>query len=174
MLAEKFGVSHVRKYVAMRRDQGALDSSVNRELSMVRRGFRLAMKENPPLVRKGPEIVKLEEDNARAGFLEVDQYMRLLDKLPERLKALFVCAYHVGTRKGELRKIQVHQVDFEARKIYFRAAQTKGKKARAVPIYGEMEYWLRRQLERRPEGCPWVLFRRHRPVGAHLEGERGL
>jgi hypothetical protein len=37
-------------------------------------------------------------------------------------------------------------------------AQTKGKTARTVPIYGDMEYWLRRQLERRPEDCPWVFF----------------
>lgn len=44
MLAEKFGMSHVREYVAMGRNQGALDSSINRELSMVRRGFRLAMR----------------------------------------------------------------------------------------------------------------------------------
>lgn len=168
--ASKFGTNQVRTYVATRREEGASDSSINRELSLVRRGFKLGSREDPPLVRKIPHIPKLEEDNARSGFLEADQYMRLLEELPERLKALFVCAYHVGTRKGELRKIQDHQVDFEARKICFRASQTKGKKARAVPIYGDMEYWLRRQLERRPEGCPWVFFYRRQPVGAHLEG----
>ena len=30
----------------------------------------------------------LEEDNARQGFLEPEQYEALLEKLPERLKAL--------------------------------------------------------------------------------------
>jgi integrase len=168
--AAKFGSKQIGPYVNMRRTEGAEDSTINRELSLIRRGFKLGNRES--LVGKIPYIPKLEEDNARTGFLEADQYMRLLDELPERLKALFVCAYHVGNRKGELRKIQDHQVDFEARKIYFRASQTKGKERRAVPIYGDMEYWLRRQLERRPERCPWVFFYRRQPVGAHLEGWR--
>jgi hypothetical protein len=81
--------------------------------------------EDPPLVRRVPKLPQRTEDNARQGFLEQSQYERLLSELPERLKALFVCAYHVGTRKGELRKIHWSQVDFEASKIHFSAAQTK-------------------------------------------------
>jgi integrase len=61
-----------------------------------------------------------------------------------------VCAYHVGTRKGELRKIQWSQVDFEASKIHFSAAQTKGKTARSVPIYGEMRHWWSTRSSRLP------------------------
>jgi hypothetical protein len=103
--ASKFGSKQVEAYVAMRRDEGAEDSTINRELSLVRRGFKLGSRES--LVGKIPYILKIEEDNARSGFLEADQYMRLLEELPERLKALFVCAYHVGTRKGELRKSRI-------------------------------------------------------------------
>src|ERR1019366_8036790 len=43
----------------------------------------------------------LEEDNVRQGFLEQDQYERLLEELPANLKALFVCGYHTGARKNE-------------------------------------------------------------------------
>jgi len=69
---------------------------------------------------------QLTEDNVRQGFLEQWQYERLLTKLPERLKALFVCAYHVGTRKGELRKIHRSQVDIEDSKIHFKVRPPLG------------------------------------------------
>jgi integrase len=50
-----------------------------------------------------------------------------LEELPPRLKALYVNAYHVGTRKGELRKIRIKQVDFEAKTIRIEKAQAKVK-----------------------------------------------
>lgn len=59
--------------------------------------------------------------------MEPEQYEKLLEELPRRLKALFVVAYRVGTRKGELRKIRIEQVDFEAKIIRIEKAQAKGK-----------------------------------------------
>ena len=125
--------------MSARREAGASDPTINRELSIVRRGFRLGFEEDPPIVRRVPHILKLDEDNARQGFLTPAQYETLLASLPERLKALFAVAYHVGTRKGELRKIKWSQVDFDAQCIRLQASQTKGKKARELPFYGEME-----------------------------------
>jgi hypothetical protein len=61
-------------------------------------------------------------------------------------------------------------VDFDAQCIRLQASQTKGKKARELPFYGEMEHWLLLQRERCPEGCPWVFFHNSRPVGAQLRG----
>jgi integrase len=158
--------------VAARREAGASDPTINRELSIIRRGFRLGFEEDPPIVRRLPHILKLEEDNARQGFLTHAQYETLLAFLPERLRALFAVGYHVGTRKGELRKIKWPQVDFDAKCIRLQASQTKGKKSRELPFYGEMEDWLRWQRERCPEDCPWVFFHNSRPVGAQLRGWR--
>jgi integrase len=168
--ASKFNQAEIRRYVASRRAEGGGDSTINRELAIIRRGFTLAKQQDPPLVQAVPYIPKLEEDNVRQGFLEPDQYERLLEELPPRLKALFVCAYHVGTRKGELRKIQWSQVDFDANLIHLNARQTKGKAARSLPIYGEMERWLRKQLEGRSPECQWVFYHRGKPVGAQLRG----
>ena len=170
--AAKFGASQVRAYVAARREAGFSDATINRELSIIRRGFRLGFEEDPPIVRRLPHILKLDEDNARQGFLTPTQYETLLAFLPERLKALFAVAYRVGTRKGELRRIKWSQVDFEAQCIRLQAAQTKGKKARELPFFGDMEHWLEWQRERCPEGCQWVFFHNSRPVGAQLRGWR--
>ena len=48
-----------------RRATGAEDPSINRELSIIRRGFTLAMRSEPPFVHRVPYIPKLEEDNVR-------------------------------------------------------------------------------------------------------------
>lgn len=76
MLAFKFGARDMKLYVETRREAGASDATVNRELAIVRGGFTLGFQAEP---------------------------QELLAELPERLKALFGCAYHVGTQKGELR-----------------------------------------------------------------------
>ena len=135
-------------------------------------GFTLGMQEDPPLVHRVPYILKLEEDNARQGFLEPELFEDLVRALPDRLKALFAIAYHVGTRKGELRTTEWTQVDFEERVIRLTAAQTKGKKGRDLPFFGEMEEWLRWQQKRAKPGCRYVFFHGTRPVGAQLAGWR--
>lgn len=163
--------TQIRSYIEDRRAAGASDATINRELSILRRAYTLAMREDPPLVHRAPYIPKLEEDNARQGFLEREQFEKLLEGLPASLKALFVCGYHTGTRKGELRKIRWEQVDFEARLIRLIAAQTKGKKPRTLPIYGDMERWLRVQRETAC-GSPWVFHGtpKSKPVSSKLYG----
>lgn len=82
-----------------------------------------------------------------------------------------VVGYHSGARKGELRKVRWEQVDFEGALIRLTVTQTKGKKARTLPIYGDMERWLKLQRETCPNGCPWVFHGRlNRPVDSHMNG----
>ena len=88
------------------------------------------------------------------------------------MKALFVCGYHVGARKGELRRLRWEQVDFEANQIRLAARETKGKRARSLPIFGEMEPWLKSQLEKWAGDCPWVFSQGGKPIGDHLKGWR--
>jgi integrase len=171
LLVSRFGLAQVRQYVEQRRAAGASDATINRELAIVRRGFKLGAHEDPPLVHRQPAIPKLEEDNVRQGFLEQDQYERLLDELPKNLKALFVCGYHTGARKNELRRIRWEQVDFESGLIRLEAGQTKTKRPRALPIYGDMRRWLKQQRETSPAGSPWVFHGAHNcPVDNHLNG----
>lgn len=140
--AAEFGTRHVQKYISDRQKVGAANATINRELSLVRRGFSLALEHDPPMIARAPHIPNLPEDNARQGFLENDQYVKLRDTLPQRLRALFVVGYHTGIRSGELRSIQWDQVDMEAGEIKLAGRQTKNKQPRTVPIYGEMRSWL--------------------------------
>jgi integrase len=169
--AARFGTAQVKQYIERRRQDGASNGSINRELAIVRRGFTLGRREDPPLIVREPTIPKLDEGDPRQAFLEQEQYERLLDEMPARLKALLVCGYHTGARKGELRRIRWEQVDFDAAVIRLSGGQTKGKRPRTLPVYGDMEMWLRRQQETCPEGCPFVFHGRlKRPVDNHLDG----
>lgn len=169
--ASRFGPAQARQYILQRQAEGASNATINRELAVVRRGFRLGYEAEPKLVFHIPVIHKLPEQNVRQGFLEPDQYEKLLEELPQNLKALFVCGYHTGARKGELGRIQWPQVDFAAGLIRLSGNQTKNKRPRTLPVYGDMRRWLEHQRNTCPEGCPWVFHGAHkRPVDKHLNG----
>jgi integrase len=150
--ASRFTPHQVREYIDIRRQESASDATINRELAILRRGFTLAQREDPPLVRSAPYIPKLEEDNVRQGFIERPQYEILLAMLPEHLKCLLVVGYHVGCRLGELRKLRWEQVDLDALEIRIEKRQAKTKRPRTIPIYGDMVEWLRRQRGGRAPG----------------------
>ncbi|MGB7762852.1 MAG: site-specific integrase [Bryobacteraceae bacterium] len=168
--AERFTPHQVRTYIEQRRKESASDATINRELAIVRRGFSLALREDPPIVRRAPYIAKLVEDNARQGFIEQAQYVALREALPDHLKALMVVGYHCGNRLGELRKLRWSQVDLESGEIRIEQAQTKGKRPRTVPIYGDMTEWLAWQSKRRQPGCELVFHWDGKPLGSHLKG----
>jgi hypothetical protein len=56
LLASRFTPHQVRQYVELRRKGSASDATINRELAIIRRGFSLALREEPPLVRRAPYI----------------------------------------------------------------------------------------------------------------------
>jgi integrase len=145
--AAEFGTAHIKKYKSDRRHKGASNASINRELAIVKRAFHLAAASDPPLVARVPSIAMFEENNVRTGFLEHDAYRGLRDELPPESRLLFVVAYHVGCRKGELMRIEWPNVDLHVKRITLPVGTTKNKQGRTLPIYGEMLEWLKMACE---------------------------
>jgi integrase len=171
--AALFGTATADRYIQARREENATDATINRELAIVRRAFSLGMRSDPPLVPRKPWIRRLDEDNARTGFIEDEQYRFLLKKLPNQLQAIFVVAYHLGIRLGTLRKLEWGQVDLGAGEIRLYKSQVKQKRAHTVPIYGDMPAWLDMQLADHNHNwpdCPYVFHWLKKPLGAHLKG----
>jgi integrase len=137
----------IREYIEFRKEK-ASNATINRELSILRRAYNLGTLEDPPLVSRVPRITKLKEDNVREGFIEHQQYRTILDLLPAPLQPVFVVAYHLGMRKGELLKIRRDWVDLEAGMIFVNGRVTKNGKPKTVPIYGEMRGWVDMALAR--------------------------
>lgn len=122
-LKDFFGTMRVRdctaarilEYAAKRRADGVSESTVNRELSIIRRSFFLAFKRGT--IRRGdiPYFDMAPERNVRRGFIRPDQYSTLSDacgKVNPWLKALVACAYTYGWRKSEVLSLKAGQVDF--------------------------------------------------------------
>lgn len=101
-----------------------------------------------------PTITKSGEDNIRQGFLELDGYDSVLDKLPISLKCLFVIGYHIGNRRGTLLNLKWSQIDFEEGLIRFIRKEHGKPVPIFAPIYGDMHAWLKRQKAIRDRKYP--------------------
>lgn len=133
------GPRDISGYIARRKKRGAANATINRELSALRRALRIMHQ------RGGPapcHIPKLPENNARQGFVELEQYRALIRAAPEHIRGLIAIAYHTGLRAGELLSIQRSQVDLLSGVIRLPGASTKNRKPRTVPIYGDMRVWI--------------------------------
>jgi integrase len=138
-----------------RRDRvaaGKSTATVNRELSYLRAAFKRGMKRTPPLVRTCPYFPIDKEQNVRTGFLELDGYRSVLDKLSPSLKPFFVLGYHLGCRKGELLSLEWDQVRLDDGIIEL--LKTKNGRDRNAPIYGDMRKWLAAQKALRDAQFP--------------------
>lgn len=133
-------------------------ASVNKLISYLRRAMRLGMKEDPPLVLRVPLWFEaLEEDNVRTGFVTEETYRALLAVLPEHARLALVIGYHLGMRRGEILGLRWDQVDLATGVISLERSQTKAKKARVAPIYGDMWAFLDMARSAKNPKCEYVV-----------------
>jgi integrase len=123
--------SDIRKYISDRLAAGAKPASVNRELAIAKRAFKLAK-----LPR--PTIPKLEERNVRTGFFELAQFEAVCRALPDPWPAVMVFAYYTGWRvRSEVLPLTWAQVDTQAQTVRLDPGTTKNDEGRTFP-YGAL------------------------------------
>src|SRR5712691_10215839 len=111
--AQAISTDRILAYVRQRQEQEAANATINRELAALKRMFRLG--ERAGKVVRRPSIDMLQENNARTGFFERDEFDAVLAHLPADLKAVFEVAYVTGWRvKSELLTRQWAHVDFQS------------------------------------------------------------
>jgi integrase len=165
MRADRLSTETLLHYRKQRTSEGAVFSTVNRELVILRAALRAAAHASPPMIQVStiPRfVIENEKSRARSGFVTDDLFEQVLAELPRELHPLAVCAYNSAVRKGELLKIRWPQVDFEAKLIRLRSGETKGKDPRTIPFIGAMEEHLLRAKAERDEfwpKCAFVFFR---------------
>lgn len=105
-----------------------MPGTINRELAVLRRAFRLAVKSKRLLFR--PDIELLPEDNARQGFFERVEFEAVRENLPAHLRPLVTFAYYTGWRRNEILSLEWRQVDFEHGIVKLEPSMTKTKRGR--------------------------------------------
>lgn len=163
----------VNSYIASRQDTDAANSSINRELSALKRMFHLA--EDVGKIHRIPHIPRLPEDNVRKGFFEANQFATLLPHLDENIRPLFQAAYITGWRvPSELATRQWSHIDFRSGWLRLEPGETKNKEGRMFPLTPELRGILEYQRNRtealqRATGqiVPWVFHRNGQPIKSY-------
>ena len=127
----------VARYIARRRADGLSEASVNRELTFLRRVFKVAAEdrlfdgENPVSRRHF-----FKENNERLRYLTDDEEQRLRKEIGEDEWPKVAFALHTGFRQGNQFRCRWVDVSFETGTI--RARRPKSGKDYFVPINDEL------------------------------------
>ena len=100
-------VPTITAYIRQRKEQGAAVASVNRELALLRRSFKLGAINGKIGAAHVPDFTQLlqKEKNARQGFWEHSEYEQFRDALPVDERAIFIFGYWTGCRFGEIAQL---------------------------------------------------------------------
>lgn len=128
--AQDITPSLVKRYTNKRLKAGMSASSINNELSALRRMFSLMIEQE--LITTAPVIKTLKTDNVRKSFLEHNEFLSLVQVLPEYLKGPAQLAYYRAMRKGEIFSLKQEDVDLKAKVI--RIKTSKNYKGRTIPL----------------------------------------
>lgn len=166
------GTDRVKKYIALRQEEGAKNGTINRELAALKRMFNLGIQAEK--IYRKPYIPMLQENNIRKGFFEHGEFLALRKVLPGYLQPVATFAYYTGWRRREILSLRWNQVDLPARTIRLDPGTTKSKEGRTVALEGELLEVVQGQLERRKVAeipgqsptllCPYVFHRNGRPI----------
>jgi len=166
--ARQISTSDIESYKSKRIAASAQNGTINRELAVLKRAFRLGKQQSPPKVNDVPTIKMLKENNIRQGFFEHSEFQALRAALPEFLRPVVTFAYHTGCRRAEILDLKWSQVDLTMNVVRLEVGTTKNGEGRLVIPYGEMREMLlmladRRRLEH--SDCPLVFHRDGAPIG---------
>ncbi|MFI5341956.1 MAG: tyrosine-type recombinase/integrase [Candidatus Methylomirabilales bacterium] len=123
--------------------------TINIELALLRRMFRLASENGTPL--PVPPISKkmLKDAAPRKGFFERELYEAVRRYLPPDLQVAVAVAHTFGWRiRSEVLTLELRQVDLEAGTIQLDPGQMKNDEARVVYLTPELRALLAAQKDR--------------------------
>ncbi len=110
---------------------GCAPGTVNRRTGLLARAYRLAIRDKH--LASAPYIRRLSEiGREREGFVEHDDFEKLVEALPEYVQDFTRMAYICGWRKGALSKLRWRDVGRDV--ILLPAKNSKNRKPQTVPL----------------------------------------
>jgi integrase len=150
------------EYVPYRQAMGAANATINRELAVLRQGFRIGTgrldEDGRPLLERMPRVTLLKENPPRQGLFEDHQFEAVHRALlagdarssPEDLADLAVFYFNTGWRSSEPTSLTWAQVNWFRKTITLDRADTKSGEPWELPFGSmpEIEELLRKRRRR--------------------------
>jgi len=157
----------VDAYVERRRAEKLRPATINRELSALRRMFRLAVRKD--VLPTMPAITLLPEDNVREGFLDPPDFARFLAMLrpadPDAADAT-AFAYRTLLRRSNVLSavwswfnLDVAHDHVVGGSMRIPGSATKNRKPLTLPLAGDLLALIDRRWQFRVETCPYLFHR---------------
>ena len=128
----------LRRFIEKRREIGAADATIRRNLAVLRAMLNQARKEGKLRLSDIPYFPMPKEGAARKGFLEPDVFAQLLAALPPHLRAVVTFLYYTGCRKGAAKQITWDMVSKDCVEIELPGEITKSGEALTLPLTGAL------------------------------------
>lgn len=167
-LAARITSDRLNQYILARRNNQAANSTINRELNILRRAFNLAAKQTPPKFPKSqvPEFPARLDEHVREGFAgktDTDAILAALHNVDVRDYVEW--AFWTGMRRGEIGKLTWADFDRETSTLVLPGRSTKTKKPRKLALEGTFREIMTRRLSARRLDCPLIFHRQGKPMG---------
>ncbi len=121
----------IEKY-KLERKQVVSNSTVNKELSIMRRMFNVAISWDKCKSNPVSKVKFFRQAPPKERILTYDEEKALLESSPSHLKPVLITALNTGMRYGELLNLTWSDVDFDSDYIHVR--QSKSGKSRKIPM----------------------------------------
>jgi integrase len=164
----------IAAYIRTRLDDEMANASVNRETSCLRHMFKLMVEAGRLSNDHVPTMPRLKEAEARQGFLEPAEFVKLRDALPTYLRDGVSFLYLSGWRKGAMRSLQWlrdAELEYDADgniiggSIHLAPENSKNKIGWTLPLTGELIEVIRHAWQNRKDDCPFIFHDDGVPIG---------
>ena len=168
MRAEELGSAQLRAYRSKRTKEGAAFATINRELQILRKAFKLAIDSDPPRIERMPSFKNAigREKNARRVFIEPALARKLKEvagcEVGLWARAYLEIAFTLGWRRGEIRDLKVGNVHLAENTL--RIEDSKNEEPREVALTESLRILLEPLvIGRRPHESLWPVRQFRKP-----------
>lgn len=127
--------------------EGVSNATVNRVLALIRSMLNSA-KDNWEWLDTVPTVKLLPEPKKRLRWLTQQEARRLVEELPEHLKAMARFTLATGLRESNVTGLQWSQIDLHRRCAWIHADQAKAEKAIGIPLNDEALAVIQSQMDK--------------------------
>ncbi len=124
-------------------------ASVNRYLALIR-SILIRARDEWEWIDKVPKVSLFKEPEGRERSITPEQARRLLEELPEHQRDYVLFALLTGLRQSNVLGLEWSCVNLELRHAWVQGADSKNRKAIAVPLNDDAVLILQRQIGKHP------------------------